>query len=260
MDKKYSVVQEPLAIVKDNGKMVRGIIFRPDQAEAKFPTVIFSHGFGSNYHELIHHGCGYAENGIICVMFDFCGGGEETTSDGTMQEMTVLTEAEDLEAVMDSIRDQPYVNNDALYLQGESQGGFVSAIVGNRRKEDVKGLILWYPAFVIPEDAKKRSNEGTTNVFGHELSPEYDKVAKNIDVDKIQHDFGKPVLLIHGDKDPCVPIEYSRTAAANYGYATLREIKGAGHGFEGEDSDNAREMSIAFIKIYENVANLNLDL
>ena len=259
MEKKFGVIEEPLAIVKDNGKMVRGVIFRPDQADEKFPTVIFSHGFGSNYHELIHHGSGFAENGIVCVMFDFCGGGDESTSDGTMLEMTVLTEAEDLEAVMDSILDQPYVNNDALYLQGESQGGFVSAIVGNRRKEDIKGLILWYPAFVIPEDAKKRLESGITSFGGHDLSPEYDRVAKEIDVDKLQQDFGKPVLLIHGNKDELVPIEYSRTAAARYGYATLREIRGAGHGFEGKDSDNAREMSIAFIKIYENVANLNLD-
>ena len=259
MEKKFGVIEEPLAIVKDNGKMVRGVIFRPDQAGEKFPTVIFSHGFGSNYHEIIHHGSGYAESGIVCVMFDFCGGGEESTSDGTMLEMTVLTEAEDLEAVMDSILDQPYVNNDALYLQGESQGGFVYAIVGYRRKEDTKGLILWYPAFIIPDDARERSKTGITTVFGHELSADFDKVAKNIDVNKLQHDFGKPVLLIHGDKDPCVPIEYSRTAAANYGYATLREIKGAGHGFDGEDSNNAREMSIAFVKIYENVANLNLD-
>ncbi len=39
-------------------------------------------------------------------------------------EMTVLTEADDLEAVMDTIFDLLFVNNNALYLQGESQGGF----------------------------------------------------------------------------------------------------------------------------------------
>ena len=259
MEKKYSVLQEPLAILKDNGKMVRGVIFRPDAPGESFPAVIFSHGFGSNYHELMHHGSGYAESGLVCVFFDFCGGGEETTSDGTMQEMTVLTEAQDLEAVMDSILDLPYVDGDALYLQGESQGGLVSAIVGNRRKEDIKGLILWYPAFVIPEDAKQRAKTGITTVFGHELSPEYDRVAKDVDVNRLQKDFGKPVLLIHGNKDELVPIEYSRTAAANYGYATLKEIKGAGHGFDGKDSDDARDMSITFIKLYENVANLSFD-
>ncbi len=256
MGDKFTVIKETLEVVKNNGKTIRGLIFRPDTTEGKYPVAIFAHGFGSNYHELMHHGAGYAESGIVCVFFDFCGGGEESTSDGTMLEMTVLTEAEDLEDVMDTVLDLPYVNKDALYLQGESQGGFVSALVGDRRKEDIKGLILWYPAFVIPDDAKERFKTGSTNIFGHEISPEYDKAAKDIDVTELQINFGKPVLIIHGDKDDVVPIEYSRTAAANYGYATLKEIIGAGHGFDGQDSDDAREMSIFFIRIYENTSTI----
>jgi pimeloyl-ACP methyl ester carboxylesterase len=254
MGDKFTVIKETLEVVKNNGKTIRGLIFRPDTTEEKYPVAIFAHGFGSNYHELMHHGAGYAESGIVCVFFDFCGGGEESTSDGTMLEMTVLTEAEDLEDVMDTVLDLPYVNKDALYLQGESQGGFVSALVGDRRKEDIKGLILWYPAFVIPDDSKKRIKIGSNNVFGHEISPDYDTAAMDIDVNNLQRNFGKPVLLIHGDKDDVVPIEYSRTAAANYGYATLKEIIGAGHGFDGQDSDDAREMSISFIKIYESAS------
>ena len=178
----------------------------------------------------------------------------ESTSDGTMLEMTVLTEADDLEAVMDTVMELPYVDRHSLYLQGESQGGLVSAIVGVRRKEDVKGLILWYPAFVIPDDSKRRFGTGDTNVFGYEISADYDRVAKDIDVSELQRSFGKPVLIIHGNKDDVVPIEYSRMAAANYGYATLKEVKGAGHGFDGKDSDDARDMSIEFVRIYEHVA------
>ena len=253
MEKKtYKVIKDELEVKKENGQVIRGLIYRPD-AEGSFPTVIFSHGFGSNYRELMHHGNGYAENGIVCVFFDFCGGGMESTSDGTMQMMTVMTEAADLVAVMESVKCLPYVNKDSLYLHGESQGGFVSAIVGRAYTEDVKGLILWYPAFVIPDDARKRIEKGETEVMGLRLSPDYDKVAVEIDVKDLQSSFGKPVLLIHGNKDEVVPIEYSRTAAANYGYATLKEVKGAGHGFNGKDSDMAREASIDFIRIYEGI-------
>lgn len=254
MADKCDVIQETLEVVKDNGKMIKGIIYRPAGEDNRYPAVIFSHGFGSNFHELMHHGKGYAENGIVCVFFDFCGGGMESTSDGTMLEMTVLTEADDLEAVMDTVIELPYVDRHSLYLQGESQGGLVSAIVGVRRKEDVKGLILWYPAFVIPDDSKRRFGTGDTNVFGYEISADYDRVAKDIDVSELQKSFGKPVLIIHGNKDDVVPIEYSRMAAANYGYATLKEVKGAGHGFDGKDSDDARDMSIEFVRIYEHVA------
>ena len=37
---------------------------------------------------------------------------------------------------------------------------------------------------------------------------------------------------------------------------TLKEVKGAGHGFDGKDSDMAREVSIDFIKIYEGIAEM----
>ena len=48
------------------------------------------------------------------------------------------------------------VDSDQLFIQGESQGGFVGAYVAAQIPEKIKGLILWYPAFVIPDDAKRR--------------------------------------------------------------------------------------------------------
>jgi hypothetical protein len=39
----------------------------------------------------------------------------------------------------------------------------------------------------------------------------------------------------------------------------LKEVQGAGHGFDGEDSEMARKASIAFIKIFEGITDLNFD-
>lgn len=258
-DKAYAVIREELEVRKESGHVIRGVIFRPD-AEGRFPTTIFSHGFGGNYRGLIHHGDDFAKSGIVCVFFDFCGGGLESSSDGTMGEMTVMTEANDLVAVMESINCLPYVEPDSLYLMGESQGGLVSAIVGRAYRENVKGLILWYPAFVIPDDAKKRLESGDNFKFGMELSTDFDKVAQDIDVKELQQSFEKPVLILHGNKDEVVPIEYSRTAAANYSYSTLKEIKGAGHGFDAKDGLFARTASIDFIRIYEGDTDLKSDI
>ncbi|SFC48567.1 alpha/beta hydrolase family protein [Butyrivibrio sp. YAB3001] len=256
--KLYEAVTEKLDVLHESGRMIRGLIYRP-KAEGQFPVVIFSHGFGSNYHALMHHGPAYAQHGIVCAFFDFCGGGAESTSDGSMKDMTVMTEASDLVKVMEKVATLSYVDTSSIYLQGESQGGFVSAIVGRAYQEDVKGLILWYPAFVIPDDARSRIKNGQSEAMGFELSKDYDAVAQDIDVEDLQTGFNKPVLILHGDKDPIVPIEYSRTAAANYGHATLKEIEGAEHGFNEEEGEFAREASIAFIKIYEGIMRVKFE-
>ena len=73
-----------------------------------------------------------------------------------MTQMTVLTEAEDLTEVISQVQQMENVDSDQLFIQGESQGGFVGAYVAAQIPEKIKGLILWYPAFVIPDDAKRR--------------------------------------------------------------------------------------------------------
>ena len=47
--------------------------------------------------------------------------------------------------------------------------------------------------------------------------------------------YHRPVLIVHGDADPVVPIEYSRRAVKLYKDARLLEIPKADHGFNGQD-------------------------
>ena len=244
----FEVIKESFEVTNKIGNVIRGVIYRPDAENRTFPTVIFSHGFGSNYRLLESHGPRYAANGIACILYDFCGGGMESTSDGSMLEMTVITEVEDLKTVMDKVVSLSFVNKDELFLHGESQGGFVSTMVGVERKSEVKGLILWYPAFVIPDDSKKRFEENVTNVFGIEISPDYDRVAKDIVVSEVQSKYDKPVIIIHGDADPVVPVSYAYDAEKNFPDAELIVLPGAGHGFNEVDSETAIERSIAFVK------------
>lgn len=247
MEKKYSVIKDFFEAVRKDGKVIRGMIFRPDQEGESFPAVIFSHGFGSNYSELIHHGDEYSQNGIVIVFFDFCGGGFTSTSEGIMSEMTVDTEVMDLNTVLDKVIELPYVDKSSVYLQGESMGGLVTAMVAAKRKDDIKGIVLWYPAFIIPDDAKKRRKTGNTTIFGYVVSEEFDRAAIGLDVAKYQKAFDKPVLIVHGDKDSVVPLSYSSEAVKNYHDVTLKVIPGAGHGFDGEDSKSARRMSLSFV-------------
>ena len=140
------------------------------------------------------------------------------------------------------------VDSDQLFIQGESQGGFVGAYVAAQIPEKIKGLILWYPAFVIPDDAKRRFEENDNTCFGQQLSPDYNKVAKDIDIFNVITGYKGPVVIIHGESDNCVPISYSEHAEKVYDNVKLIRIPSAGHGFDGKDSQFAREQSIEFIK------------
>lgn len=233
---------------KKDGKRIRGKLFQPEHMAGKAPMAIFCHGFGSNFQELMHHGEGFAEAGICCLFFDFCGGGMESHSDGTMQEMTVESECQDLRTVIAAVKKLDYVDPERLFLIGESMGGLVAALVAAEAFKDIRGMVLWYPAFGIPAGARKRYEAGEREVFGILLGENFDAEAKEIDVYGTIPAYAGPVLIIHGDVDPIVPISYSEKAIAAYKDSELIVMPGAAHGYEGADSVAAREHSIAFIK------------
>ena len=241
------MIEEEFSVIKKNGQRIAGKVFIPQKDNRRYPTVIFAHGFNENYRNLQHHGCGFAEAGIVCIFFDFCGGGIDSLSDGKLSEMTVLTEIEDLEAVISTVSEFDYVDADRLFLQGESMGGFVSAFVAAQMTESIKSLILWYPAFVIPDDSKRRLASGDNMCFGLEICPDFNKAAADIDIYSTISKYTGPVKIIHGDQDVVVSIDYSRRAVDVYSDALLTVIPGAGHGFDEEDSKKAREESIEFI-------------
>ena len=125
-------------------------------------------------------------------------------------------------------------------------GGLVSALAAARRQEDVRALVLWYPAFGVPDGARRRYEAGEKEVFGLRLGEDFDREAKDIDVYGTIPAYGGPVLMIHGDQDAVVPIGYSERALSIYRDARLTVIPGAGHGYDGADSVAAREYSIDF--------------
>lgn len=240
-------MKQELSILKKNGMNIHGLMYLPEKTSAKLPVVIFSHGFGSNFRELMHHGEGFAASGICCLFFDFCGGGMHSLSDGTMTEMTIRSECEDLQTVITYVKELDYVDPKRIFLQGESMGGLVSALVAAKHPETVQALILWYPAFGIPEDARIRFEKGDRKVFGITLSEAFDAEAMNINVYREIPAYSGPVLIIHGTADSVVPIRYSERAVSAYADVNLIRVSGAGHGFDGADSIAARDKSVSFI-------------
>ena len=205
-----------------------------------FPVAVFSHGFGASRVYDGEMGREFTDRGIAFVAFDFCGGGPASQSDGSMLDMSVLTEAADLEAVMDAVKANTKVDARRLFLVGSSQCGYVSAYVAAKRSADVKALVLNFPAFCIGDDAKRlvermsddESIPEEVTIGGLTVGRRYLQDAIETDIFAEIKGYAGDVLIIHGSDDEIVPAEYSLRAARVYGAAAEAIVLGGmGHGF-----------------------------
>jgi hypothetical protein len=216
---------------------IYGEAFIPD-GTGKYPLVIYSHGYGYNMSFL--EASRLAAAGIAVYEFDFCGGSPWSKSDGKSTEMSVLTEADDLEAVLDEMKKQDFVDEDRIYLCGGSQGGFVSIIVGDRRQEDVAGMILYCPALVVADFEREylggRPMPEKIRFGNMTVSRKYYTDARDCGVYHMMERFKRPVIYYHGSRDEMVPLRYAYESEKHFPNVKLTILPGAGHmlnyGFE----------------------------
>ena len=223
------------------GKDIYGIACVPISADEKFSTVIFSHGFSGKLENNEKNAHALAEKGIASYRFEFYGGSKDLKSGGETTEMSIFTEKRDLEEVMNMVKNLDFVDAENLFLYGMSQGGLVSAIVANDHADEIKGLILLYPAFVIPDSAREMFSSvdeipDTLEVMGTLLGKTYYEDLLNYDSYENINNFKKDVLIFHGDADQVVDISYSEKALEVYNSAELVVLEGSGHGNLSEDA------------------------
>jgi hypothetical protein len=251
---KYSI--EAINCKNSEGKSIYGVAYVPKgKNDAKYPLVILSHGYSGSLSYLTDYGTALAENGIACYSFDFCGGSNIGKSEGKTTEMSVLTEKNDLEAVLATSKGWSFVDSKKIFLSGESQGGFVTALAGAERLGDIRGMVLLYPAFHMPDAMRKMFPDKKAIQVEMDF-PNNMKIGKcyvdalyDMDAYEVTKNFNKKVLIIHGNKDMAVPISYSERAIKEYPSATLKIINGAGHVFIAkEQRDEAIGYFVEFIK------------
>ena len=230
---------------------IYGLLYRPKKVE-KAPLIIICHGFGGSHRVNLVSADIYANAGYAVCSIDFCGGSDKTISDGSVMEMSVITEKEDLLAVVEQAGKLPYIDETRVYLWGESQGAFVAALAAAEIPEKIAGEILLYPALNLADMGKRqfaKKADVTDSVFMDiKLGPVYYQDIWDLDIYGSISGYPGPVLLLHGDQDELVPIAYSEKAKDVFKNVEYHVIPGQGHSFYGEAGRKVDRMILKFLK------------
>lgn len=220
-------------------RVLYGVAYLP--ANPIGASVIMSHGYLDNYTRFAPYGIQLAKAGIAGYTFDFYGGSLTSKSGNDITKMSVLTEKADLHVVIDAMKQ--FWDTEQVYLMGHSQGGLVSAMTANERSEDVAGMILLAPAFMIPDMA----NQPYYATLFHGLK-QYVEDAQTVDIYDDVNDYTGPVWIIQGDEDELVPLSYAKNAAEAYQHAELTILEGERHGMVSTLQRQLGEWVIAWIQ------------
>lgn len=224
---------------------IYGVAYIPETNAEKYPLVIFSHELYNTHTSGISYAKVLAARGIAVYTFDYRNGSSASGSGNDMEKMSVMTEVSDLESVMNAAKTWDFVDGDRIVLIGGSQGGFVTAATAAKHTDEVAGLVLLYPAFVIVDDVHNMfsSINDIPDTFSYRgwftAGRLYAADVWDYDIYNEINAFDKPVLILHGDRDCMVDSSYSEKAAECYVDAKYHVIHGAGHGFYGPAFDEA---------------------
>ncbi len=223
------------------GNPVQAIVSIPEKAES---IAILSHGFTSNKNSKLYLDLEVTLNDkrIGTVRYDYFGHGPAyghkqgyAVSDNT----TLSKASESLRTVVGFLRTKGRYN---LGLLGSSFGGLVSLVVASQ-DSDIKALVLkssvtepirFWRERLGNEKIEQWRKEGvvrvTQDVVDYDLGFEYWEDLQGYDTLAMARDISCPVLIIHGEKDTCVPISQSYKLAKILG-ADVNVIEGADHSY-----------------------------
>lgn len=136
---------------------------------------------------------------LLPLVLSGCSDNHDTSALLEMQDSDTINKA-----VIRMMQEQPFVDEENIFLMGTSQGGAVSAITAAANKEEIKGAILLYPAFVLVDNTKERFKSvedipDTYYLMWMTVGRAYAEKLLDYDIYEAISAYDKDVLLIHGD-------------------------------------------------------------
>ncbi|OGY78609.1 MAG: hypothetical protein A3B74_04475 [Candidatus Kerfeldbacteria bacterium RIFCSPHIGHO2_02_FULL_42_14] len=253
---------QELTILNTYDEALAGELWLP-LGQQKSKTLILAHAFSGDRHESGENFLfdffrdRLLEEGIGVCQFDFSGCGK---SEGNFRNTSITKRAQDLAAVIETIRSRPDVRSDHVGVLGRSIGALATLARG---AEGIKTLILlatFTHAFEVFQ--KLFQNEGTYNPDGISTLKGGEKVlqvgpilwqdAEKYSFEQIVQSLYIPILFVQGAQDTLTPLSEVEPLyhQANEPKA-LKIIPKAGHGFETEQArSNLIEIILAWVGKY----------
>lgn len=241
-------------------RTISGFLYRPPaQFKGKRPVIIDIHG---GPEEQYRPGFGNEDNyflselGVAKIFPNVRGssgyGKTFLTLDNGMHRDDAV---KDIGALLDWIKNQPDLDADRVLVQGASYGGYVALSTAYAYADRIKGTISEsgitnLASFVEHTEGWRRDIQRAE--FGDERDPKMkeflERIAPLNNVQKIK----KPLLIIHGQNDPRVPIgDVTKLVAATKDRLPVWYILGKdeGHGFaQSSNRDYRTYAMILFVK------------
>lgn len=224
--------------MNDNGIKLHAKLDMPAGKE-KCPLILIIHGFTGHMEErhIIAVAEAAVEIGFASLRVEMYGHG---MSDGRFEDHDLFKWISNALAAIDYAKSLDFVTD--LFLAGHSQGGLLTILAAGLRPETFKAVIPLSPALCIPDGARKGNLLGREFDTNHipdvidmgdrKLKGDYISIAQMIHAEELIAKYHGPVLLIHGDADEAVPVEYSIEAARLYENAKLVIIPGDTHCYD----------------------------
>lgn len=237
----YTDTKKQIFIYRDDVEL-SGILYLPE-GDGPFPVVFFASAIGSGYDYLEDIAKRLTKNGMATVLFNFAGVA------GT-DDLTVLTEAEDLKAVIGGVRTLPVIDSSNVFLFGHSFGGLVASYVGCNYPEEIKGMILLEPAYHL-KDEISGSDPDMSTIPESILSNRFIEDLNTFDIYDYMPSFNGNVIIFLGTAEGSFgrtwPSLYDK-AQEQFPSAELIYVEGADHGFMSVGREDVKQKSLDFVK------------